>query len=41
MAQHTRGDAGVPDGIMNSYSVYKKPTIVEDIKFRRLNGRAI
>jgi uncharacterized Rossmann fold enzyme len=30
------GDAGVPDGIMNSYSLHKKLNIVEDIKIRRL-----
>jgi hypothetical protein len=30
-----RGDAGVPDGIMN-YSLYKEPNIVEDVKIRRL-----
>jgi hypothetical protein len=35
MAQHRRGNAGVPDGIMN-LSLYKEPNIVEDIKIRRL-----
>jgi hypothetical protein len=37
MGQHMRGDAGVPDGIMNSTAcTYKEPDIVEDIKIRRL-----
>jgi hypothetical protein len=31
-----RGDAGVPDGIMNCCSLYSEPNIVEDIKIRRL-----
>jgi len=37
MAQHRRGDAGVPDGIMNSTAYTKEPNIVEDIKIRRLD----
>jgi hypothetical protein len=35
MVQHTRENAGVPDGIMNSIA-YKKPNIVENIRIRRL-----
>jgi hypothetical protein len=31
-----RGDAGVPDGIMNCRAYTKELNIVEDIKIRRL-----
>jgi uncharacterized Rossmann fold enzyme len=36
MVQHTMGDAGVPDGIMNCTAYTARPNIVEDIKIRRL-----
>ena len=36
MAQHKRGDAGVPDGTVNCTVLYSEPNIVEDIKIGRL-----